>query len=363
MECDSALYVMIILTKYFNSRTHVECDLSGGTTDANQKISTHALTWSATCTGLCNSGNWKFQLTHSRGVRRYDFHKMLINRLFQLTHSRGVRPHQPMPFSVRRSISTHALTWSATLQKVFQGHDFDISTHALTWSATGFVKACGWTLRISTHALTWSATEVERFAGYTPEISTHALTWSATETGKNPKTKKKFQLTHSRGVRPADLPINKPANVISTHALTWSATPRDSWRDMAAKFQLTHSRGVRRGHFFHRHLPAGFQLTHSRGVRHFQCRISCRKNGFQLTHSRGVRLPAPATGTAVFRNFNSRTHVECDQNTGVAQLLSQISTHALTWSATIPCGAYWYSYATFQLTHSRGVRPRSTTGH
>ena len=70
MECDTLEELADAAVQYFNSRTHVECDigceaewhnqtisthaltwsatLSGGTTDANQKISTHALTWSAT---------------------------------------------------------------------------------------------------------------------------------------------------------------------------------------------------------------------------------------------------------------------------------------------------------------------------
>ena len=33
-------------------------------------------------------------------------------------------------------ISTHALTWSATRQKLLLSLDWYISTHALTWSAT-----------------------------------------------------------------------------------------------------------------------------------------------------------------------------------------------------------------------------------
>ena len=56
-----------------------------------------------------------------------------------------------------------------------------ISTHALTWSATLIscnMKNSPW---ISTHALTWSATAVRHTNHRWGEISTHALTWSATK--------------------------------------------------------------------------------------------------------------------------------------------------------------------------------------
>ena len=35
------------------------------------------------------------------------------------------------------------------------------------------------------------------------------------------------------------------------------------------------------------------------------------------------------------RHFNSRTHVECDANSEDQSATSFISTHALTWSATL----------------------------
>ena len=77
---------------YFNSRTHVECDLPVVPTTENKEISTHALTWSATSNTHQKIIPVEFQLTHSRGVRRtfhmYNFHHFP----FQLTHSRGVRP-------------------------------------------------------------------------------------------------------------------------------------------------------------------------------------------------------------------------------------------------------------------------------
>ena len=54
---------------------------------------------------------------------------------------------------------------------------------------------------------------------------------------------------------------------------------------------------------------------------------------FQLTHSRGVRLGEYAVMWNK-RNFNSRTHVECDEICLANRARKAISTHALTWSAT-----------------------------
>ena len=143
---------------------------------------------------------------------------------------------------------------------------------------------------------------------------------------------------------------------ISTHALTWSATRRVCCNVEQTKFQLTHSRGVRPG------------------------------------------LIDVCPGC---KNFNSRTHVECDEiclanrarkaisthaltwsATSINHLLprpKRISTHALTWSATPDQFAESYKWNfnsrthvecdriicdtmekqdRFQLTHSRGVRQR-----
>ena len=102
---------------------------------SKEKISTHALTWSAT-SDKKNAGKIrKFQLTHSRGVR-LDF---------------GIK-------ELSQKISTHALTWSATASKRNDQNELTISTHALTWSATAEQTPPQQQLRISTHALTWSAT-------------------------------------------------------------------------------------------------------------------------------------------------------------------------------------------------------------
>ena len=83
--------------------------------------------------------------------------------------------------------------------------------------------------------------------------------------------------------------------VISTHALTWSAT---SWIRINSRNPI-------------------FQLTHSRGVRQLYLDSLCDPD-----------------------NFNSRTHVECDIGQKIELIFREISTHALTWSATCPLSSW-----------------------
>ena len=98
-----------------------------------------------------------------------------------------------------------------------------------------------------------------------------------------------------------------------------------------------------------------FQLTHSRGVRPRGVRaLTSNENFNSRTHVECDLLPL--LQSVPLCDFNSRTHVECDRAAAAEPVLFDISTHALTWSATgtdprsgIPM--------TFQLTHSRGVRP------
>ena len=157
VECDVNTAGIFIPTNDFNSRTHVECDIIHRFDSLVKQISTHALTWSA---------------TKSYFVRRLD-----------------------------SQISTHALTWSATESCFIRQLDIQISTHALTWSATSVLLIDLGKAIISTHALTWSATIFSVRPERKPQISTHALTWSATDNDCRKRTAKKFQLTHSRGVR------------------------------------------------------------------------------------------------------------------------------------------------------------------
>ena len=188
-------------------------------------------------------------------------------------------------------ISTHALTWSATIQKTLAvglASDFNSRTHV---ECDRLILNVNHVAKISTHALTWSATVPMGTDVFSVQISTHALTWSATALQMQLTRYGTFQLTHSRGVR-LDLLSYIPAagknfnsrthvecdflpyrfvcvslwisthaltwsatglagcggadNSISTHALTWSATPGCWICLFVSKFQLTHSRGVRR---------------------------------------------------------------------------------------------------------------------
>ena len=172
-----------------------------------------------------------------------------------------------MDFLLNKIISTHALTWSATVTEEEIIAAFIISTHALTWSATqeqnmiklvnpfqlthsrgvrlwrtcpaspilafqltqsrGVRRCGGWCVgsrHISTHALTWSATSEILMRIPTNTISTHALTWSAT-LGK-PATPNATEIsTHALTWSATTTKTgNKTVLLISTHALTWSAT-------------------------------------------------------------------------------------------------------------------------------------------
>ena len=170
-----------LLLFHFNSRTHVECDFFPQFQKLLVRISTHALTWSATACSRCQLLSFdSFQLTHSRGVRRSMIAPWAASKIFQLTHSRGVR------------------------------HDF---SHEHLFDDT-----------ISTHALTWSATNPPHYActGLS-DFNSRTHVECDTEPAIKAVRPYLFQLTHSRGVRRFPLSCHIPLR----------------------KFQLTHSRGVR----------------------------------------------------------------------------------------------------------------------
>ena len=254
-----------------------------------------------------------FQLTHSRGVRltaqcpcngvQHNFNsrthvecdRILCRaysrtKKFQLTHSRGVRRAERKNVHRHCTISTHALTWSATFRRRIILMHREISTHALTWSAT-----------ISPMNFVQNA-----------NISTHALTWSAT-------------------IRPVSMAIS---STISTHALTWSATSAIS-QYLGGTNNFNSRTHVECDDAFFDGTLDEFNFN---SRTHVECDPpvvpACpMAAAFQLTHSRGVRQPLPVVPTTE-NNFNSRTHVECDPTSDQPQLKKDISTHALTWSAT-----------------------------
>ena len=119
-----------------------------------------------------------------------------------------------------------------------------------------------------------------------------------------------------------------------------------------------------------------FQLTHSRGVRLGEYAVMWNKRNFNSRTHVECDL-GYITSKDLLDNFNSRTHVECDEICLANRARKAISTHALTWSATftysrhpirkristhaltwsatkmrLKCG----TIIGFQLTHSRGVR-------
>ena len=144
-------------------------------------------------------------------------------------------------------------------------------------------------------------------------ISIHAITRSATRVFTslihlNPK----FQSTHSQGVRRINHTITTYTNAISIHALARSATQycRETSRSVTISIHAL-ARSATSASIF-----SAFVLAISI---HALTRSATFCYGFFAFHK---------------RNFNPRTHEECDQKQAIAQcILSQ-----------------------FQSTHSRGVR-------
>ena len=123
--------------------------------------------------------------------------------------------------------------------------------------------------------------------------------------------------------------------MISTHALTWSATLYTVLTHLSSKFQLTHSRGVRLNRILFADWIARFQLTHSRGVRlfHTACYSTCVYFNSRTHVECDLFVPIVQFD---MQYFNSRTHVECDDfYFHRFHKPYHISTHALTWSATL----------------------------
>ena len=161
---------------YFNSRTHVECDKQRRSSIWCRRISTHALTWSATSCIRKQSGwkqisthaltwsatkgftlstesafisthaltwsatfhgcrlefqHFKFQLTHSRGVRRWDYVICSQRCQFQLTHSRGVRHLLPLLW---HGTGRFQLTHSRGVRRIIRYSQFGARTFQLTHS-------------------------------------------------------------------------------------------------------------------------------------------------------------------------------------------------------------------------------------
>ena len=145
------------------------------------EISTHALTWSATLAGRHNPPRAIFQLTRSRGARRDGSGDWLGNWIYFNSRAHVERDFKDYRKNLIAYISTHALTWSATRQKLQSQSNIQFQ---LTRSRGARLVTCEdlqSAAKISTHALTWSATPVRRLYNCTRVL---------------------FQLTRSRGARP-----------------------------------------------------------------------------------------------------------------------------------------------------------------
>ena len=165
-------------------------------------------------------------------------------------------------------ISTHALTWSATLSMVSASSGLKISTHALTWSAT-----CDFLLFHISQQDFNSRAHVERDP---PQQRRRSATRQFQLTRSRGARQavlldkwiaERFQLTRSRGARLDEGYIVGGLKTISTHALTWSATASRMMPCTDFKFQLTRSRGARRCADCLENQTIAFQLTRSRGAR------------------------------------------------------------------------------------------------
>ena len=143
------------------------------------------------------------------------------------------------------------------------------------------------------------------------------------------------------------------------------------------KFQLTHSRGVRPriecgeilvGHFNSRthvecdriYIPKKLYDKHFNSRTHVECDLcgmhaNAGRIKFQLTHSRGVR-PAGTEVWGMTIDFNSRTHVECDCCRGWCANTAHYFNSRTHVECDLIAFSFFRLYAGFQLTHSRGVR-------
>ena len=207
-----------------------------------------------------------FQLTHSRGVRPVFFQATGYSLKFQLTHSRGVRRNNWMHKESLLNFNsrTHVECDILLSQHTSNDSNFNSRTHVECDIPSSRKSVSSLHFNSRTHV------ECDR--------SFHSLFTDNT----------KFQLTHSRGVRPimemysknhsdfnsrthvecdsdqktgemcmvdfnsrthvecdSDFQCRYRHTTISTHALTWSATFGYNPKCFRIGFQLTHSRGVR----------------------------------------------------------------------------------------------------------------------
>ncbi len=148
----------------------------------------------------------------------------------------------------------------------------------------------------------------------------------------------KFQLTRSRGARPAAEKSTETAQNFNSRAHVERDYLRAGTTPTAQAFQLTRSRGARLTELSSAVIASTFQLTRSRGARQKPPQNGAKHCVFQLTRSRGARQYMLS---ATIRWGKISTHALTWSATRIknAGLNGyKISTHALTWSATRVCG-------------------------
>ena len=235
----------------------------------------------------------KFQLTRSRGARRGEHCMVCGGKEFQLTRSRGARPD------------------------VF-GRDSALSAFQLTRSRgarpDGISNLADRGISISTHALTWSATSMSWSGSPTQQL--FQLTRSRGARPQNHHQKYipavRFQLTRSRGARPKQTEKSADEFEISTHALTWSATTSSTISKTEVKtFQLTRSRGARQAA---KHCRPKQRNFNSRAHVERDTRLTAQRYKQPYFNSRAhvERDYHDQNHAACHSDFNSRAHVERD---------------------------------------------------
>ena len=277
-------------------------------------ISTHAPAWGATVpaqTAIC--AEWRFQLTHPRGVRHLtaelvkiyeDFNSrtrvgcdaplfLVLPAMtqFQLTHPRGVRPWLKLRPLYNRNFNSRTRVGCDKSKLEDLEQKSDISTHAPAWGATPqfFINA------------------IFTF------ISTHAPAWGATFVKSRCRRLLKFQLTHPRGVRRSyRAGLNDLINFNSRTRVGCDRTRRHS--DCRSNNFNSRTRvGCDATIFYQCHIHFHFNSRTRVGCdfgRVGECqrplnfnsrtRVGCDKA------AKGLPLPC--------KNFNSRTRVGCDND-------------------------------------------------
>ena len=216
----------------------------------NDIISTHALTWSATKYATPSSiPITQFQLTRSRGARRHILTPLILARKFQLTRSRGARRSLCQPNAP--TVSSFQLTRSRGARQKYV-ENFEMFRKFQLTRSRGARPPHGRTMRrttkISTHALTWSATlTIISASDSTADFNSRAHVERDRHTGDVDNGHRHF---NSRAHVERDMMFHL----------------YQSFREK--KFQLTRSRGARRAPPSQFGIVSVFQLTRSRGARH-----------------------------------------------------------------------------------------------